>query len=208
MLVQQVDGPDVPPARDKALHRDILLEAGYVTRAEMGSPEDILSNPYVSGSLYRPVFLADLRGELARLGGRVTREFPRRHRVEHRVDAMKQVVLTYFEHIELLETFPQQVACWLFGTGVTTMLLLAAGLRNLTVRRRYAESRDLLEAHGRLDFHEEMLSSLGCAELSSERVLGHLDALGEAYDATSPPPRGPFFGSSSQNPLVDPDEVL
>lgn len=81
---------------------------------------------------------------------------------------------------------PDQVAAWLFGTGVTAHVLLVAGLRNPTVRRRYAAVRDLLAEHGRLDFHEHLLDLLGCAGLGAGQVRRHLAALGKAFDATAP----------------------
>jgi hypothetical protein len=56
----------------------------------------------------------------------------------------------------------------------------------MTVRRRHAESRALLEAHGRLEFHEEMLDWLGCADMSPERARGHLRSVAQAFDATAP----------------------
>lgn len=180
-----IDAEEAPPDRKKARYSDILLEAAFVTRAELGSLNEILQNPYLSGSLYRPVLLADSDGVLAALGERVTREFVRRPRVLDRSAAMEALSRQRLTRIDQPETVPEQVTCWLFGTGVTTMVLLAAGLRNLTVRRRYAESRELLALHGRLDFHEEMLGWLGCAEMSAARVREHLLALSEAYDSVA-----------------------
>ncbi|MBI3971586.1 MAG: hypothetical protein HY332_09890 [Chloroflexi bacterium] len=60
--------------------------------------------------------------------------------------------------------------------GVTTYVLLAAGLKNPTVRKRYVAARELLAEYGRLDFHEPFLALLGCAEMDRERVEHHLGA--------------------------------
>ncbi|MDF2744788.1 MAG: hypothetical protein K0S88_6166, partial [Actinomycetia bacterium] len=61
---------------------------------------------------------------------------------------------------------------WLFPTGVTTHVLLTAGLRNPTVRLRYLAARTLL-------------TLLGCAELPRERVERHLTAMTAAFDTAA-----------------------
>lgn len=162
-----------------------MLEAGVATRSELGSPEEILPNPHLAGSLWHPVLLADPAGELTELGQRVTEEFAKRRWVEQRMNGSRDLALLWLRRIDEAASFPEQVTCWLFGTGVTTFVLLAAGLRNLTVRRRYAESRVLLEEYEQRAFHEEMLTWLGCAEMQPERVSQHLRALAAAFDATS-----------------------
>jgi len=169
----------------KSRHRDILLEAAAVTRSQLGTVEEIVANPHLAGSLWHPVLLADPAGELAELGRRVTAQFTKRSWVDERRNRTRDLVLLWLETIDQAESFPEQVTCWLFGTGVTTFVLLSAALRNLTVRRRYAESRALLVEHGRLDFHEEMLQWLGCADMQPARARQHLDALAAAFDATA-----------------------
>lgn len=181
-----VEGPLAPADRHKSLYRDILLEAAFVTREELGSADEILANPHLAGSLWHPVLLLDPAGELEQLGRDVGARFARRTRVDERRSRVRHLALRFLRGIEQAGSFPEQVTSWLFGTSVTTLVLLAAGLRNLTVRRRYAESRALLEEHGRLGFHDEMLRWLGCAELEPAGVRYHLDALGAAFDAAAP----------------------
>jgi len=85
-----------------------------------------------------------------------------------------------------------QVTAWLFGTGVTTHVLLVAGLRNPTVRARYVAARDLLLDYGRPEFHETLLTLLGCAGMRRERVEQHLAALATVFDAAASVIRTPF----------------
>jgi hypothetical protein len=77
------------------------------------------------------------------------------------------------------------VLAWLFPTGVTTHVLLTAGLRNPTVRLRYLAARTLLADYGRPGFHQELLALLGCAELPRERVERHLTAMTAAFDTAA-----------------------
>jgi hypothetical protein len=78
---------------------------------------------------------------------------------------------------------PDQVTTWLFGTGVMTHVLLVAGLRNPTVRRRYAAVHDLLQHNKMLDYHENLLAHLGSADMSATEVQNHLRALETVFDA-------------------------
>jgi hypothetical protein len=68
---------------------------------------------------------------------------------------------------------------------VTTHVLLVAGLKNPTVRRRYAAVRELLADYGRLEFHETLLELLGCGSMSRERVEQHLATLTDTFDAAA-----------------------
>jgi hypothetical protein len=72
-------------------------------------------------------------------------------------------------------------------------VVLVAGLRNPTVRKRYAAARELMAEYGQLDDYEHLLEILGAAALSREQVQGHLDAMAEAFDAAKTVIRSPFF---------------
>lgn len=70
----------------------------------------------------------------------------------------------------------------LFGAGITAHVLLVAGLRNPTVRGRYAAVRELAD-HGIGDFHETLLELLGSHRISAERATAHVTALSEVFEA-------------------------
>jgi hypothetical protein len=76
-----------------------------------------------------------------------------------------------------------QVIAWLFAVGITTHVLLVAGLRNPTVRTRYMAVRELLADYGHLEFHEALLELLRCARISRERVAQHLATLTGVFNA-------------------------
>ena len=93
---------------------------------------------------------------------------------------------------------------WLFGTGITTHVLLSAALRNPTVRARYVAVQDVLAEHGRLDFHEELLNSLGADRLSRDRVREHLARDGEVFDIAARRDRSRFPFASDLSPAARP----
>ncbi len=100
--------------------------------------------------------------------------------------------------------FPDQAIGWLFPTGVTTHVLLVAGLKNPTVRQRYVAVRELLADYGHLDFHETLLELLGCAQLSRQRVEHHLAALADVFDAATSVIRTPFPFASDISDIARP----
>lgn len=168
----------------KFRYEGVLLEVS--TMAAPRSVHDVLSDYHLAGSLHLPGLLADPTGRLAEIQRGVARDFAERPWVLARCTAAMDRVRAWLNGIDESAPLPAQVTSWLFGTGVTTHVLLVAGLRNPTVRRRYAAVRDLLGEHGRLDQHESLLDLLGCAHLGRAQVEGHLAVLEKVFDATAP----------------------
>jgi hypothetical protein len=100
--------------------------------------------------------------------------------------------------------FADQVMGWLFPTGQMTHILLAAGLQNPTVRRRYVAVRELLAKYGHPELHNKLLALLGCASMSRERVEQHLAALAEGFDPANAVIKTPFPFASDISALARP----
>lgn len=174
-----------PPARiGKFRYEGVLLEVSSLPR--LGSAHEVLSDYHLAGSFHLPCVLADPTGRLTELQRIVARDFAERPWILARcTDAMDRV-RGWINAMDESAPLHDQVNSWLFGTGVTTHVLLVAGLRNPTVRKRYAAVRELLAERGRHDYHEVLLDLLGCAEMSRERVERHLGALEIVFDAAAP----------------------
>ena len=187
-------GP-APPKLGKLRSGGVLVEVGYLPAAELGTPERLLGNYYLAGSFRGPgTILADPDGRMAALRAAVAAEFPRRRWVLARCAHAERRILDGLGGLDPAAPLPAQVLAWLFPTGVTTHVLLCAGLRNPTVRLRYLAARELLDDHGQAAVHQELLGLLGCAGLGRARVERHLAAMTAAFDAAAalPPARFPF----------------
>jgi hypothetical protein len=90
----------------------------------------------------------------------------------------------------------ENVSAWLFGTGVTTHVLLVAGMRNPTVRKRYLAAKQLLNDYGMPEEYERLLEQLGCADMTRADVDALMPGLADAYDTASMVIRTPFFFAS------------
>jgi hypothetical protein len=188
--------PDPPVKLGKFLYRDVILEVSYLASDELQSPAMILSRYDLAGSFQAPSIIFDPTGELTELQEAVARDYAKRRWVYRRCEDARARVVRNLQSLIEHEPFHDQVIAWLFATGVTTHILLVAGLKNPTVRTRYVAVQKLLADYGRSDFYEPLLELLGCARMSRTRVEHHLSALADAFDAAKDVIETPFFFAS------------
>jgi hypothetical protein len=193
-----------PPKPGKFAFRGVLLEVSSLSKDELRSPEQILGRYQLAGSFRRPGIILDPSGRLTEVAAVVAAEFAQRRWVERRCGDARDNVLRHLRARRGSDPFHDQVTAWLFGTGVLTHVLLVAGLRNPTVRKRYAAARELLVDYGRTDFYEPLLEPLGCAQMSPEQVEHHLAALADAFDAAKTVIETPFFFAADISDVARP----
>ncbi|WP_077063075.1 hypothetical protein [Streptomyces sp. MP131-18] len=206
-IVLVVDDQDPGPKPGKFLYRGALLEVTLLPAELLASAEDVLSQHHLAPSLRTDTLIADPTGRLRALHEEVARRFAEPHWVRRRCASALRLVENGLGGLDTTAPWPQAVTAWLFPTGVTTQVLLVAGLRNPTVRLRYAAVRELLAEHGLLDRHEELLALLGSAALTAGRAEHHLHALARTFDATAAVARTPFFFSSDITPAARPISI-
>jgi hypothetical protein len=122
----------------------------------------------------------------------VARHFAERRWVRRRCQDAEARIVDRLGRLDRSQALPAQVLAWLFPTGVTTHVLLTAGLRNPTVRLRYLAVGTLLADYGLAGFTEELLALLGCGHLTGERVERHLAAMTAVFDDAAAVARTPF----------------
>jgi hypothetical protein len=166
-------------------YEGILLDVAFAPKELLQSPEAVLADYHIAGAFRVPNIIADSSGRISLLQQAVAKGFAERVWVEKRVDHAQRHSLNYVRSVRAGDALQDQAMGWLFANGVTTHVLLVAGLRNPTVRRRYVLVREILLECGQANFHERLLEMLGCAHLTAAQVEGHLDALASTYDATA-----------------------
>jgi hypothetical protein len=186
------DGPGVPRSPGKFIGAGVMLDVSFLAANELKSADTVLSNSHLAGSFRGTSVIADPSGMLTRLQAIVSRDFAKRQWVFRRCGHARDKILNFLAQVDEIEPLHDQVISWLFGTGVTTHVLLVAGLRNPTVRSRYLAVRDLLSEYGWLGFHEELLELLGCSLMSRAQVDRHLTAMADAFEAAKTVMKSPF----------------
>jgi hypothetical protein len=178
--------------RGKFMYRDVLLDVSPVPSDRVRSPDRILGDYHLAGGFRTSSIVMDPSGKLSQLHAVVSRDFASRRWVRRRSEHAMGRVLEHLRSTNVSAPLHDQVTAWLFAAGVTTHVLLVAGLKNPTVRRRYAAVRELLADYDRLQFHETLLELLGCATMSEERVEQHLATLTGTFDAAASVSRTPL----------------
>jgi hypothetical protein len=192
--VMVVLGNPVPTGKPgKFLYREVLLEVTYMSGNALRTPEQVLGHYHLAGSFRTPSIIADPAGHLTALQAAVAKDFVSRRWVERRCEQARDTVVQRLDSLDASAPFHEQVVPWLFAAGGMPHVLLVAGLRNPTVRRRYEAVHDLLVDYGHAASYPELLALLGCAAMSRERVAHHLDVLSQVFDATVPVVRSPFL---------------
>ncbi|MGE3267596.1 MAG: hypothetical protein AB7P40_02540, partial [Chloroflexota bacterium] len=187
-----LDGPAPPLKPGKFRYQDALLEVSYLSADKFESAEQLLANFQLSPGFRAGAILLDPTGRLAEVQRPVAEAFAERawvlRRCEHTLNNLRGM-LAYSERTDTLR---EQATGWLFGTSGPTQLMLVAGLRNPTVRKRYLAARELLADYGRLDIYERLLEQLGCGQMTPARVSEHLEALADVFDTASAVGRTPY----------------
>lgn len=184
--------PNPPVKPGKFSYQGVLLEISYLPQAELQSPERILGLSHLAGSFRTASIIADPTGQLTALQTRVTRDYAKRRWVYARCEHARSKILEGLQRLGELDQLPDQVLSWLFPTGVTTHILLVAGLKNPTVRKRYLAVRELLADYGQSAFYEPLLALLGCAAWSREQTAQHLGMMTQVFDVAKTVVRSPF----------------
>jgi hypothetical protein len=190
--LQVVTDGDPPPKLGKLPYGGTLVDVSFLSWEQLDGPERVLGSYHLAGSFRTDTLLADPTGRLAGLRDRVAGEWAAPAWVRRRCEDAERRILDRLDEVDPALPLYDQVLAWLFATGVTTHVLLTAGLRNPTVRLRYVAVRDLLHEHGRRGFHPELLAQLGYADLSRASVERHLKAMTAAFDATATVARSPL----------------
>lgn len=180
-----IDG-EAPAKAGKFRLNGALLEGTYLSAAALADPELVLGSYHAANAVATGAILDDPGGWLAGIQAAVRAEFPRRRRVEARCAIARAGVERGFAAIDGTGSLAVQAQSWVFPTGVMTHVLLVAGLRNPTVRRRYETVRELLAEHNRLDLHERLLELLGCHQMDPRTVERHLQNVTRLFDVAAP----------------------
>lgn len=184
--------PEAVAKPGKFRYRGVLLEVSLLESRMVETPERVLGEYNLAGSFRSPGILADPTGHLSEVQRAVAENFAKRRWVRARCEQAMEKVRSGFPLREDAP-FHDQVIAWLFPAGILTHVVLVAGLRNPTVRKRYAAARELMAEYGQLDAYEALLELLGAAHLTHAQAQAHLHAMTEAFDAAKTVIRSPFF---------------
>lgn len=206
-VVVVLDQDDPPVKAGKLLFQGTLLDVTYVSWERLRVPERLLADYHLAPSLARIHILADPDGRLAQVNEVTAQEYAKPQWIERRVLDARENALDKLRSVRKFDRLHDQVMAWVFGAGILCHVLLVAGLKNPTVRKRYLAVRELLAARGREDVYEELLRLLGCSQMRSERACEHLERMTAAFDDAKAVRDSPFLFSTDVSDLARPISV-
>lgn len=200
-----VSSQDEPiPKLGKFLYHNVLLEVTYISWDALSSADDVLMSHHLSSSFRMDTIIADPTGSIHKLQAYVSLHFAEEEWVRRRCKNVLNSIKDGLRNIDVFAPFHDQVTSWLFPTGMTTHVLLLAGLRNPTVRRRYLAAREMLIEYGLTGFYPDLLELLGCTRLTPQRIEEHLDELAKTFDAAAAISSTPFPFSTDITAIARP----
>ncbi len=180
-----VDAPPGPRILEEE-YRGIAVEAGLKAVSEYRSAGVVLSNPEIAYHLTVDSVLYDPDGLLGDLQGEVRRDYVRRRWVLARLEHERR------GRAGALELLAQMGDAWGASGEVNilgyTMLFPTAALWVAALKpprmggRWLMNARENLAAYARLDLYEELLATLGMANLGLEQVEQFLSEATEGFD--------------------------
>lgn len=199
-----VAGDEARPELGKRLYDGFLVEGAQLAPERLATPEQVLGDYRLAPSFRSDGVIEDPTGRLGRLQRAVGPRFAERRFVLARVEDARRNCERYVGLLDPVLPLHTQALCWLFAEGALAHVVLAAGLRNPTVRRRYAAAREVLAAAGLPEVHERLLAMLGSASMRPDEVRVHLARMSDAFDVAAAVARSVFPFRSDVSALARP----
>lgn len=185
-----------------------LLDVSTVSADRFEDPEALLGDYQLAPPFSRDCVLLDRSGLLAATAAYVR---PRFHESSSRLRraAHARARLEYWSRgASGAEALHDRVTASLFAAGVAAHVLLSAAGWNPTVRRRFADCRELLAPLRDLQGTQDaLLTGLGAAGLAREELGRWLEKLGAAFDLACERLRSPYRFASDMTPAARPVAV-
>lgn len=166
----------------KFSYGELLLEVSYFPADEFRTAEQVLGKFYLAGSFRKHGIITEKGRHLSTLQQQVAAQYAHIEWVRRRCEHARELALNSLEPPVENTPLHDQVTSWLFARGLMVHMLLVAGLKNPTVRKRYLEAKLLLEDYHLPEFYERLLESAGFAALTRKQVEHHLASLTAAFD--------------------------
>ena len=160
----------------------LLLDISLITAEGLSDPDAVLGHFQLAPAFRKDTILADPDGRLAKLRDYVAPRFRDRDQIIRRAEGVRALTEARLDHLPNWTELHDLVTGFLFAAGGNAHLILTFACRNPTVRRRYADSAELLAAIGKADIQDRLLATSGFADLSEKQAQDHLAHLADGFD--------------------------
>ncbi|MBL1419363.1 MAG: hypothetical protein COC24_002520 [Alphaproteobacteria bacterium] len=190
-IVMQTD--ELPAKIGKINYQNVTLEINFINFASISDPRVILAQYHIANAFYKDSILLDPLGQLAPILKAVKAQFAEPIWVTKRCEDARENAKNWLKVFQQASELHDQITALFFAAGVTTHMLLVAGLKNPTIRRRYVECNILLQQCDYGDICNALLTTLGSQSLSQQTVLDHLNKLNEHFTTACKVMKSPYM---------------
>lgn len=187
-----LEDPGVDTLPHKFVFRGLVFDVAYAPSDEFGSPEAVLRSYPTAVHFAGPSVILDPSGKLTAIQEVVTREYARRVWVRKRCEHARDQFLAFLGMFNPAAPVHEQATIWTLGLAAATHMVLVADLRNPTIRRCMAVSREVVTTYGYLPLHEALLRNLGSDAMGREEVERFLAACAMTFDTACAVRSTPF----------------
>lgn len=202
-----IDAQTLPHRVGKTLVNGVVLEINFVEWVAISDPEALLGDYHLAGAFICDGLLDDPEGRISDIREAVAGDFAKPDRVLQRCLQAKSRAKSFIPQFKQHADLHDQVTCLFFGAGVCAHMILVADRQNPTIRRRYVALQTVLQHHGRLEFHERLLASLGSAHWTDQTAQPLLEDVASSFDLACGLMRSPYQFASDMTEAARPIAV-
>lgn len=177
-----IDAQSIPNSPGKIPVNDVVLEVNFVGWNTISDPSEILKDYHLAGAFVCDGLLEDPEGRIANTRQAVAKDFSNPDQILQRCSHAKSRATSFISQFRQHTDLHDKVTCLFFGAGVCAHMILVADQTNPTIRRRYVEMQKSLQAHEQLEFHEQLLNSLGSAHWTAQTANQLLQDVASSFD--------------------------
>lgn len=175
----------VPPGKKpgKIAADGLVVELSLIDRQILLKPESILGSYHVAHGLRKNTVIFDNDGALSAAQNFVEAHFFEKKWVAARRDDALNKSQMGFEGFNFNAPYYDRMMSLAFSSGIICHAVLAADMKNPTVRKRFVAAKEVLAAHGCDRLYDNMIEAFGVSALTKERALFHLNNLSYVFDS-------------------------
>ncbi len=197
--------PEVLPGN--FLHSGVIFGVSYWPFSRLLPLERVLSDYRLGYNFRKANVISSSSSKLNEMAAVVSQAFPQRRWVSKRIEDARTNCLNYVNSVSERANEFDRVIAWLWATGITTHIVLAAALKNPTIRKRYLAAHDVLSEYGHLDFYEFLHTLQGSSHFNRVITQTYFDSVTEVFDVACDIEPRPFPYSSDLSRISRPISI-
>ena len=166
----------------KSLVGDVTVEVSLIDAAAVMDADAAAGTYWLAPTVSGGVILDAKDSRMSTASRQVRRQYFRRSFVTRRCRDVVRRAESHLSRSSAAGSHHKRLEAWLFGSAVQCHLPLVASGRNPTGRLRYLRAQEQLARYGMSDIYADLLTTLGCADWTSDSTTEHFGRMKTVFD--------------------------